>query len=300
MLESPQEPSSDAELLAFEAGCWCIYFASTAGWLVAVRSRRSSRAAAWRSRWESDPEGRRQPDPHPWAWRLLGPDGDRSAGTGPGSVSPRGGRTVRGHAIWPDRLLHQASDDGGPARCRQLQDRSAARHATRWPARTGVTLPAGVSLPAPRPGAAGSITARTIANARSTSSSSMAAGSTCTWGPAGTLGAGVAAFNLGRPVAFAGLDAVAVAVRRPPGAAPGYRLGPVGWAFLADSGVGLSGEAFVEGGGAILGPAVTGARPGSGSGRSRCRAAAGPCRGSRRTPSTGRSPSWRARRWPTS
>ena len=27
-----------------------------------------------------------------------------------------------------DRLLHQASDDGGPGWCRQLEDRSAARH----------------------------------------------------------------------------------------------------------------------------------------------------------------------------
>jgi hypothetical protein len=85
-----------------------------------------------------------------------------------------------------DRLLHQASDDGGPGRCRQLEDRSAARHVWRRPARTGVTLVAGASLPAPRPGAAGSITARTTANARSTSSSSKADGSTCTWEPDAT------------------------------------------------------------------------------------------------------------------
>jgi hypothetical protein len=45
-------------------------------------------------------------------------------------ASPRGGRTVRGHARRADGLLHQASDDGGPGRCRQLEDRSAARHAT--------------------------------------------------------------------------------------------------------------------------------------------------------------------------
>jgi hypothetical protein len=67
-----------------------------------------------------------------------------------------------------DRLLHQASDDGGPGRCRQLEDRSAARHASRRPARTGVTLPAGASLSVPRPGTKDSITARTTASARST------------------------------------------------------------------------------------------------------------------------------------
>jgi hypothetical protein len=38
-----------------------------------------------------------------------------------------------GHTRLPRavRLLHQASDDGGPGRCRQLEDRSAARHATK-------------------------------------------------------------------------------------------------------------------------------------------------------------------------
>jgi hypothetical protein len=42
-------------------------------------------------------------------------------------------------------------------------------------------------------------------------------------------------------VAFAGFDPVAAAVRRPPGAAPGDRLGAVGWAGLA--GVGDEAEA---------------------------------------------------------
>jgi hypothetical protein len=116
-----------------------------------------------------------------------------------------------------DRLLHQASDDGGPGRCRQLEDRSAARHATRRPARTGVTLPAGASLPAPRPGTISSITVRTTASARSTRSSAERAGVPALRRPprqlAATLGGRAAALVRWRPVALAGLDPVAAAVR---------------------------------------------------------------------------------------
>jgi hypothetical protein len=74
---------------------------------------------------------------------------------------------VRGHAI-RQTGFDQASDNGGLGRRRQLEDRSAARHTWRRPARTGVTLPAGASRPAPRPGTKGSLTARTTASARST------------------------------------------------------------------------------------------------------------------------------------
>jgi hypothetical protein len=132
-----------------------------------------------------DPEGRRRPGPLPWAWRLLCPDGDRWRAPAWVGVTTRrqDGEESRPRA---DRLLHQASDDGGPGQCRQLEDRSAARHTTRRPARTGVTLPAGASLPAPRPGTTGSITARTTASARSMRSSGTVAGCTCTWAPAGT------------------------------------------------------------------------------------------------------------------
>jgi hypothetical protein len=117
--------------------------------------------------------------PRAWAWRLLLPDGDRWLAPAWVGVTTRR-RDCQGSRPRADRLLHQASDDGGPGRCRQLEDRSAARHTCRRPARTGVTLPAGASLPAPRPGTTASITVRITASARSTRWGGKAAGCTCT------------------------------------------------------------------------------------------------------------------------
>jgi hypothetical protein len=54
------------------------------------------------------------------AWRLLGPDGDRWLARPGVSVTTRRPDS-EGHARRADRLVHQASDEGGPGRCRQLK-----------------------------------------------------------------------------------------------------------------------------------------------------------------------------------
>jgi hypothetical protein len=55
----------------------------------------------------------------------------------------------------------------------------------------------------------------------------------CRDDPDARLGRGAAALGRWRPVAFAGLNPIAAAVRRPPGPAPGHQLRAVHWPSFA-------------------------------------------------------------------
>jgi hypothetical protein len=124
--------------------------------------------AAWRSRWVSTPMTA-STWPSSMGMAVAPSETATVAGTGLGGVTT-GGRTMRGHApgrtgfsIRPATMVGQAG--AGSSRTDQPQGTPGGR-----PARTGVTLPAGASLPAPRPGTISSITARSTASARSMSS----------------------------------------------------------------------------------------------------------------------------------